>query len=210
MIHARLVPAPPEGLTPGEAVAGMRLTGLGVAKRPWSLTSPCVASTPLALLGHDGVRAARCNRFTLGRTRDAASAEGGDLLGHARARCVCARDGSELRGTHLATTRVARRGESIPERAAQAMTSPHGESRDHRPELKPGGWEGMVAPDGGSPWVRQRGAGKPADIERFQARAQAWRAAVPQAPHPRDRLADSNLDHEEHAPHLHRRAQCRL
>ena len=71
-MNARLGPAPPEGLTPGEAVAGMMLNGLGVAHRPWSWTPQFFASTPLDLLWPDGVRAEMCHRFTLGRTRDEA------------------------------------------------------------------------------------------------------------------------------------------
>jgi len=38
MINARLVPDRQEVLTPGEAVGGMMLNGLGFAKRPLSLT----------------------------------------------------------------------------------------------------------------------------------------------------------------------------
>ena len=38
MINARLVPDAQEVLTPGEAIAGMILNGLGFANRPLSLT----------------------------------------------------------------------------------------------------------------------------------------------------------------------------
>ena len=38
MIDARLVPNPQEEITPGEAVAGMLLNGLGFSNRPLSLT----------------------------------------------------------------------------------------------------------------------------------------------------------------------------
>ena len=38
MINARLVPDRQEDITPGEAVAGMILNGLGFANRPLSLT----------------------------------------------------------------------------------------------------------------------------------------------------------------------------
>jgi Domain of unknown function (DUF4277) len=57
MINARLVPDPQEGLTPGEAVAGMILNGLGFANRPLSLTPQFFATKPLDLLFHDGIRA---------------------------------------------------------------------------------------------------------------------------------------------------------
>ena len=49
MMNARLVPDPQAVLTPGEAVAGMILNGLGCAHRPLSLTPQFFASQPLDL-----------------------------------------------------------------------------------------------------------------------------------------------------------------
>jgi Domain of unknown function (DUF4277) len=69
MIAARIVPDAQEEMTPGEAVAGMLLNGLGGANRPWSLPPPFCANKPLDLLLREGMRAARCNRCTRGRTR---------------------------------------------------------------------------------------------------------------------------------------------
>ena len=116
MINARLVPDAQEVLPPGEAVAGMLLNGLGLAHRPWSLTPPFFASTPRALLWHDGGRAELFNRFKLGRTLDEAYADGCDLLFHELALGVCAREGIDLRFNHRDTTSFARSGEYIPER----------------------------------------------------------------------------------------------
>ena len=70
MIDARLVPDEQEGLTPGEAMAGMILNGLGFANRPLSLTPQFFANTPLGLLFREGVHAEMFNRFKLGRTLD--------------------------------------------------------------------------------------------------------------------------------------------
>jgi hypothetical protein len=72
MINARLVPDAQEVLTPGEAIAGMIRNGLGCAHRPWSLTPQFFAHKPLARWFHAGMCASRFNRFTRGRTRDAA------------------------------------------------------------------------------------------------------------------------------------------
>jgi transposase len=202
MMNARLVPDPQAGLTPGEAVAGMMLNGLGFAHRPLSLPPQFFASTPLALLLHDGVRAEMCNRFKLGRTLDEAYAYGCDLLFQELAWCVCARDGIELRFNHLDTTSFALRGEYIPDSDEQAMTITHGYSRDHRPALKQVVLELMVAQDGGIPVVRTSWDGNTSDIEMFQARAQALLAAFQPAPHPRSLIADAKLYHEENAPHL--------
>jgi hypothetical protein len=47
MINTRLVPDSQEDLTPGEAVAGMILNGLGFANRPLSLPPQFFANTPL-------------------------------------------------------------------------------------------------------------------------------------------------------------------
>jgi transposase len=185
MMNARLVPDQQAVLTPGEAVAGMLLNGLGLAHRPLLLTPQFFARTPLDLLWHDGVRAELFNRFTLGRTLDEASADGCDLLCHEPALCVCAREGIDRRCNHLESTRFSLRGEYLPERDAPAMTITHGYSRDHRPDLKQGVLALMVSEDGGIPFVSKRGDGKTSDIEMFQARAQALLAAFQHAPHPR-------------------------
>jgi transposase len=202
MMNARLVPDPQEVLTPGEAVAGMIVNGLGFAHRPLSLTPQFLASKPLDLLWHDGVRAEMCNRFTLGRTLDEAYAYGCDLLFHELALCVCAREGIDLRFNHLDTTSFSRSGEDSPESDEQAMTITHGYSREHRPDLKQGVLARMVSEDGGIPFVSQSWNGKTSDIEMFQAQAQALLAAFPYAPHPRYLIADSQMSHEDHAPHL--------
>lgn len=60
MINARLVPDRQEDITPGEAVAGMILNGLGFANRPLSLTRDCLTERNRGLtllaarLGLDG------------------------------------------------------------------------------------------------------------------------------------------------------------
>jgi len=80
MIDARLSPDAQEVITPGDAVAGMILHGLGLANRPLSLTPQFFASTPLALLCREGLRAEMCNRLKLGRTLEEIYADGCDLL----------------------------------------------------------------------------------------------------------------------------------
>jgi hypothetical protein len=70
MIATRLMPDDQEESTPGEAMAGMLLNGVGFANRPLSLPPQFFANTPLDLLFREGVRAERLNRFKLGRTLD--------------------------------------------------------------------------------------------------------------------------------------------
>jgi transposase len=202
MLNARLVPDQQAVLTPGEAVAGMILNGLGFAHRPLSLTPQFFASQPLDRLLHDGVRSEMFNRFKLGRPLEEASAYGCDLLWHELALCVCARAGIDLRFNHLDSTRCSLSGEAIPDSAEQAMTITHGYSRDHRPDLKQVVLDLMVSEDGGIPFVSKRWDGNTSDIEMFQARAQALLAAFQHAPHPRYLIADSKLYHEANATHL--------
>ncbi len=56
MIDTRLVPDEQEEITPGEAMAGMILNGLGFANRPLSLTPQFFANKPLDLLFREGIR----------------------------------------------------------------------------------------------------------------------------------------------------------
>src|SRR6266566_8514461 len=90
MIDARLAPDRQEEITPGEAVAGMVLNGLGFANRPLSLTPPFFANKPLDLLFHEGLRAEALNRVKLGRTLDEVYADGCGLLFSELALAVCA------------------------------------------------------------------------------------------------------------------------
>ena len=101
MIDTRLVPDSQEEITPGEAVAGMILNGLGFANRPLSLTPQFFANTPLDLLFREGICAEMFNRFKLGRTLDEVYAYGGDLLCSELAVAVCAHEGIALRFNHL-------------------------------------------------------------------------------------------------------------
>jgi transposase len=202
MINARLVPDDQEVITPGEAVAGMILNGLGFAHRPLSLTPQFFASKPLDLLFREGLEAEMFNRFKLGRTLDEAHAYGCDLLFHELALAICAHEGIALRFNHLDTTSVSLRGEYVPARDEQAITITHGYSRDHRPDLKQAVLELMVSQDGGVPFVSKSWDGNTSDSEMFQARAQALLAAFQHAPSPRYLIADSKLYHEDNATHL--------
>ena len=70
MIDARLGLDDQEGITTGEALAGMILNGLGFSDRPMSLTPQFFANKPVGLLFRDGVSAEHFNRFKLGRSLD--------------------------------------------------------------------------------------------------------------------------------------------
>ena len=125
-----------EGSTPGEAVAGMILNGLGFANRPLSLTPQFFASKPLDLLFRAGIDGRVFNRFKLGRTLDEAYAYGCHLLFEELALAVCAHEGIDLRFNHLDTTSFSLTGDYVPEGDEHAIHITHGYSKDHRQDLK--------------------------------------------------------------------------
>jgi transposase len=202
MIDARLRPDSQEEITPGEAVAGMILNGLGFANRPLSLTPQFFANKPLDLLFREGVCATMFNRFKLGRTLDEIYAYGCDLLFSELAVAVCAHEGIDLRFNHLDTTSFALTGEYVPDNDEQAITITHGYSKDHRPDLKQAVLELMVSQDGGVPFVSKSWDGNTSDTKIFQERAAALLATFQRSPIPRYVVADSKLYNEDNAAHL--------
>ena len=197
MIDARLVPDEQEVLTPGEAVAGMILNGLGFTHRPLSLTPQFFANKPLDLLFHDGVEAEMFNRFKLGRTLDEVQAYGCDLLFSELALAVCTRESLDQRFNHLDTTSFSLSGDYVPESDEQAITITHGYSKDHRPDLKQAVLELMVSQDGGVPFVSKSWDGNTSDTQIFQERAKALMATFQHSPTPRYLVADSKLYNED-------------
>jgi transposase len=202
MLDARLVPDSPEEITPGEAVAGMMLNGLGFANRPFSLTPQFFASKPLDLLLHEGVHAAMFNRFTLGRTLDEVYTYGCDRLFSDLALAVCRREGIALRCNHLDTTSVCLTGAYVTDSDEPAMAITHGYSKDHRPDLKQAVLDLMVSQDGGVPLMSQSWDGNPSDTQIFQERAAALIETFQRSPTPRSLVADSKLYTEDHATNL--------
>src|SRR5512133_1807973 len=136
MINARLVPDAQDVMTPGEAVAGMILNGVGLATRPLSLTPQVFANKPRELWCREGIRADMFNRLKRGRTLDEAYAYGGDLWFQELALAVCAQAGIDRRLNHLDTTSFARRGDDGPDSDAHAIGITHGYSTDHRPDVQ--------------------------------------------------------------------------
>ena len=155
MLDARVVPDSQEEITPGEAVAGMMLNGLGGANRPFSFTPQFFASKPLDWLFHEGGHAAMFNRFTLGRTLDAVYTYGCDRLLSDLALAFCRQEGIDLRFHHLDTTSFSLTGEYVADSDEHAIAITHGDSKDHRPNLKQAVLELMVSQDGGMPFMSQ-------------------------------------------------------
>src|SRR5262244_661804 len=202
MIDRRLVPDEQEVITPGEAVAGMILNGLGFANRPLSLTPQFFANKPLDLLFRDGIDAEMFNRFKLGRTLDEAYVYGCNLLFEELALAVCTQEGIDLRFNHLDTTSFCLTGEYTPDRDEHAICITHGYSKDHRPDLKQAVLELMVSQDGGVPLVSKSWDGNTSDTRVFQERAEALMSAFKTTPSPRYLVADAKLYCEDNAAHL--------
>ena len=197
MIDERLVPDAQEVMTPGEAVAGMILNGLGFANRPLSLTPQFFANKPLDLLFREGLDAEMFNRFKLGRTLDEAHAYGCNLLFEELALAVCTHEGIDLRFNHLDTTSFSLTGDSIPDRDEHAICITHGYSKDHRPDLKQAVLELLVSQDGGIPFVSKSWDGNTSDTRIFQERAEALLSAFKTTPSPRSLIADAKLSCED-------------
>lgn len=202
MIDARLVPDEQEEITPGEAVAGMILNGLGFAHRPLSLTPQFFTNKPLDLLFRPGVRAEMFNRFKLGRTLDEVHAYGCDLLFSELALAVCAQEGIVQRFHHLDTTSFSLSGDYVAESDEHAIRITHGYSKDHRPDLKQAVLELLVSQDGGVPLVSKSWDGNTTDTQIFKERAAALMAAFASSPTPRYLVADAKLYTEDTAATL--------
>src|SRR5438105_11765639 len=202
MIDTRLVPDSQEEITPGEAVAGMILNGLGFANRPLSLTPQFFANKPLDLLFREGICAEMFNRFKLGRTLDEAYDYGCDLLFSELALGVCDQEGIDRRFNHLDTTSFSLSGAYVPDSDEQAITITHGYSKDHRPDLKQAVLELMVSQDAGVPLMSKSWDGNASDTQIFQERAQALLATFQGSPTPRYLVADAKLYSEENAANL--------
>ena len=202
MIDARLKPDDQEAITPGEAIKGMILNGLGFANRPLSLTPQFFAGKPLDLLFRPGAEADMFNRFKLGRTLDEVHAYGSDLLFSEIALAVCQQEAIDQRFNHLDTTSFSLTGDYVPESDQQAIAITHGHSKDHRPDLKQAVLELMVSQDGGVPLVSRTWNGNASDSLIFQERAEALLSTFKQSPTPRYLIADSKLYSKDNAAQL--------
>jgi transposase len=202
LIDTRLKPDDQEAITPGEAVKGMILNGLGFANRPLSLSPQFFANKPLDLLFRPNVTAEMFNRFKLGRTLDEVTTYGSDLLFSEIALVVCQQEAIAQRFNHLDTTSFSLTGDYVPESDQQAITITHGYSKDHRPDLKQAVLELMVSQDGGVPLVSKTWDGNASDSQIFQDRAKALLSTFAQSPMPRYLIADSKLYSKDNAVQL--------
>lgn len=193
MIDTRVGLDDQEGITTGEAIAGMILNGLGFSDRAMSLTPQFFANKPVGLLFRDGVSAEHFNRFKLGRSLDKTFSYGCDTLFSEVALAVCQQEEVALTFTCLDTTSFSLTGAYVPETDAQAIAITYGYSKDHRPDLKQAVLELMVAQDGGVPLMSQSWDGNVSDTVVFKARCEALLTQFAASETPRYLIADAKL-----------------
>ena len=136
LIDERIHPNGQEKISPGEAVAGMILNGLGFSHHPLSLTPQFFENKPLDRLFRPEGTADWLHRLTLGRVLDQGFDYGWDLLFSDIALSVCPKEGRDLRFTCRDTTTFSLTGAYVPETDAQAILITYGSSKDPRPDLK--------------------------------------------------------------------------
>jgi transposase len=204
MIDTRVGLDDQEGITTGEAIAGMILNGLGFSDRAMSLTPQFFANKPVGLLFRDGVSAEHFNRFKLGRSLDKTFSYGCDTLFSEVALAVCQPEEVALTFTCLDTTSFSLTGAYVPETDAQAIAITYGYSKDHRPDLKQAVLELMVAHDGGVPLMSQSWDGNASDTVVFKARCEALLTQFAASEPPRYLIADAKLYTAANAPNLAR------
>ena len=203
MIDARLVPDAQEVITPGEAVAGMILNGLGFANRPLSLTPQFFANKPLDLLFRPRVSRPRCS---IGLSSAARSMKSIPMA------VICCLVNWPWRSVPtkalisalIISTRPAfpSRGDYVPDSDEQAIRITHGYSKDHRPDLKQAVLELMVSQDGGVPLVSKSWDGNTSDTQIFQERAEALMTTFARArPRPGIWSPMPNSTREDNAVH---------
>ena len=182
-----------EGISCGEAVAGMIINGLGFSDRPLTLTPQFFENKALSKLFRPGVNAENFNRFKLGRALDDCHAYGCDLLFAEASVQICQKEAIDTKFNSLETTAFALTGEYESDSDEHTIEITHGYSKDHRPDLKQVVLEIMCSHDGGIPVVSKAWNGNASDTKIFRERAKALADSFKAAETPRYLIADSKL-----------------
>lgn len=192
MIDSRITPDEREGITTGEAIAGMIINGLGFSDRPMSLTPQFFDGKALDVFIREGITPYMLNRFKLGRSLDKVFSYGCDLLFSEISLGVCNKEEIDLRFNSLDTTSLSLTGEYIPDTDEHAVLVTYGYSKDQRPDLKQVILELMVSQDGGVPFVSKSHDGNASDNNVFKQRCEGLIKEFAVSGMPRYLVADSN------------------
>ena len=196
-IDSRIPSDSREGISCGEAVAGMIINGLGFSDRPLTLTPQFFENKALSSLFRPGINAENFNRFKLGRALDDCHAYGCELLFAEASAQICQKEAVDTKFNSLDTTAFALTGEYNADSDEHTIEITHGYSKDHRPDLKQVVLEIMCSHDGGIPVVSKAWNGNASDTKIFRSRAKALADSFKAAESPRYLIADSKLYDEK-------------
>ncbi len=194
-------------ITPGEAVKGMIMNGLGFSHRPLCLSPQFFTNLPMGHLFREGVEAGHFNRHKLGRTLDQCFNFGTESLFALVSRKAVQAESVDLTFQSLDTTSFSLTGsypeaEGTEDSDSVPIRVTHGYSKDHRPDLKQVVQELLVSQDGGIPLACKAWDGNASDNVVFQERAQALVTSFKSSTEPRYCVADSKLYHAKNAEFL--------
>lgn len=198
-------------ITPGEAVKGMIMNGLGFSNRPLSLSPQFFKNLPVEHLFRKGVEAEHFNRHKLGRTLDQCHEFGCETLFSEIALEACDIESVNKQFHSLDTTSYSltgryEQGESTEdeceEQASEAINITYGYSKDHRPDLKQVVQEMIVSQDGGIPLHCKNWDGNSSDNVIFKERAKALISSFRNSEEEQYCVADSKLYHKDNAEFL--------
>lgn len=191
-----------ENITPGEAIAGMIINGLGFSDRPLSLTPQFFETKALEVLFRPGVIASDFNRHKLGRSLEQAHDYGCERLFFELSSESCLKEKIDLKFNSEDTTSLSVTGEYGGDVDEHTIQITHGYSKDHRPDLKQIIHELLVSQDGGVPLMMKSWDGKASDNKIFTERSTMLIEHFQQSSMPRYLIADSKLYSEENAVNL--------
>ena len=191
-----------ENITPGEAIAGMIINGLGFSNKPLSLTPHFFETKALEVLFRPGITASYFNRHKLGKTLDASHEYGCEQLFYELSSRSCTQEGIHVRFNSEDTTSFSLTGEYAEDIDEHTIKITHGYSKDHRPDLKQVVQELLVSQDGGIPLMMQSWDGNASDNQIFKARAERLIEHFKKSELPRYLIADSKLYFADNADYL--------
>ena len=192
-------------ITPGEAVKGMIMNGLGFANRPLSLSPQFFTNLPLEHLFREGVQASHFNRHKLGRTLDQCFEFGCESLFSLVSGQACEIEQVDKTFESLDTTSHSLTGEYAfddEDSDENVIKITHGYSKAHRPDLKQVVQEIIVSQDGGIPLACKNWDGNSADTAIFKARSKALVDEFKKSQAPKYLVADCKLYHKSNAEFL--------
>lgn len=192
-------------ISPGEAVKGMIMNGLGFSNRPLSLSPQFFTNLPMEHLFREGVEASHFNRHKLGRTLDQCHEFGCEALFSLLSHQACEIEQVDRTFHSLDSTSYSLTGryDGIDDDTDEHQINiTHGYSKDHRPDLKQVVQEMIVSQDGGVPLACKNWDGNSADTTIFKERAKALVKEFAKSEVPKFCVADSKLYHQSNAEFL--------